>query len=1662
MPDLASLSFNIDSSEAQRAVAVLESLKASSISVTQSAAQQAAAQSSLTQAYAQQRDALARLAESTKTYDGTLSGLVTRLNGLRAGMNGATANFQAYTDVLRQAVALSAQFNSGVDGLDRYITKAQQLKIETRDLATGFDAMTKALQNQTIEGNRTRMMMEQLGKPLTGIAANRPDLALQQLASALSGMNDNRAKIMVGQQFGLDAQATLALGSQPSQPYWQRVQQERQSAAAAQIDMQQANNRRMAEQYRRSQDERSDLLSRYTMSPTGWGRAGLAPFAGGSMSTDQQLEFLRRIDRMPAAQRAPYERNAYVERRADEQSWEMRMLRNLTSGTFSSSQDEIKLRANAEAAADPRWYGNSVAFFRGQGREIANLFGQYTPLSRDQQQPTTEFERRMLRQQAGGVLADLGDTSLSSAIGAETRLRDFSSADALRRYQQGFTAPGEGNRRFANQVAAYQQAVRYTSTPGAQTMDETRTQQWLMSLRPEERGQAQSMLAAIRQGGNSAFVPTPGMSLDQVMAQGGLNANQQSAAIGAFRQSTGSQVQAQHEEAEWQIHFQTELAAKLQQGRAAAEDYTRTESERHQVMLLTNDATKAEAAAQDQLNVTLRQRSTQGAAMIKQMEDENRDRKEQLDLANKLNKANADDATRQRETDALLQQQRLRSASEGGQMPKPGDPDYDARMAAFQKAQQEARANETGQAAAAQLTNLEGQVSDNQELARIMRERNASLEQASRILTEQKAINAAITAGEKDKAATLKEQLDTLLRINREADFTGQMVQNQNSARMTALRTAEEARINKLPLDQQAAARANMESTLAAQSAGAAPPGGGTVWADRPEAQPYMDIIRREAAKRNLPPALLAQLIGEESSFQNVRNGTGPGGAPASSAGGLGQQLDNNPNLHGGSKWDPATSIAAAAEELRKRLDAANGNLAVAMRGYGVTANKDPAKNAAKLHRLELQYPQQPNESDEAYQARISNAYAQQEAVLGGQVNNDFTQQRVFESQQRLQEARTALIGQGQTGAASLLSAPDLTLPPELQAREQQRRATAGMGQFNQQAIGASFQVNQAISDLNKQLDLLKQGAGAGEAALRKEVIAEQARNEALANPAVNAATKAIELYNKAVAEQRLQVEQTHVAATKQLEEQKALNARGPFSDSADQQATAARVRLRQDIAANPDAYPDKGAQAYQDIANQEKVQRQTQQMQDYREAVQGVESGLNSAFEAFVTHAASGREIVKGLLQDLERIALRTLVEQPFDRLLSSALGGLTGEGSGNGNGAGGGGGAGNGNGGNGGGGIAGAARGLAGQVLNGGGGSGGGGGGGSGGGIGAGIAGQQLIQSIANQVGGSVGGSAGSANSIGAPGPNDYGPPSPQEMIDREHQQHEQQIQQQSAAPGDGSAGPFSPPAGTPRTLAPDNIFLQTSQAVGGGNFLDRVFNTGAVNDPRGFWDRAFNRQPDAGANSGSSNGGALFGHAGGLVGWGVDKLGGQGFYQGGGLIGSLFNNSVSSPDVAHAMGTTDASALAAAGQAAGSSGGGFFGWLSSLFGGAGNAGDSAFGALGGAGLYAAGGIFPAPYGGGRAGPMLQAYENQIVDRPTVFRFAAGVGIMGEAGPEAIMPLKRGADGRLGLSGGGGATIHNWHITTTDAGSFMRSRTQIQQHYGTSMSRIQNRNSP
>ncbi len=91
---------------------------------------------------------------------------------------------------------------------------------------------------------------------------------------------------------------------------------------------------------------------------------------------------------------------------------------------------------------------------------------------------------------------------------------------------------------------------------------------------------------------------------------------------------------------------------------------------------------------------------------------------------------------------------------------------------------------------------------------------------------------------------------------------------------------------------------------------------------------------------------------------------------------------------------------------------------------------------------------------------------------------------------------------------------------------------------------------------------------------------------------------------------------------------------------------------------------------------------------------------------------------------------------------------------------------------------------------------------------------------------------------------------------------------------------------------------------------------------------------------------------------------------------------------------------------------------------------------------------GILPFADGGSFSQGRVMPFANGgVVSSPTMFPMRGGTGLMGEAGPEAIMPLARGADGKLGVrtQGGGRAVNVVMNISTPDVQGFRRSQGQI-----------------
>lgn len=91
---------------------------------------------------------------------------------------------------------------------------------------------------------------------------------------------------------------------------------------------------------------------------------------------------------------------------------------------------------------------------------------------------------------------------------------------------------------------------------------------------------------------------------------------------------------------------------------------------------------------------------------------------------------------------------------------------------------------------------------------------------------------------------------------------------------------------------------------------------------------------------------------------------------------------------------------------------------------------------------------------------------------------------------------------------------------------------------------------------------------------------------------------------------------------------------------------------------------------------------------------------------------------------------------------------------------------------------------------------------------------------------------------------------------------------------------------------------------------------------------------------------------------------------------------------------------------------------------------------------------------FSGGRVTPFARG---GVVSGPTPFAMRGGLGLMGEAGPEAIMPLVRGANGKLGIAaeGGGRPVQVVMNISTPDVQGFQRSQSQIAAQMSRALSR-------
>lgn len=80
-----------------------------------------------------------------------------------------------------------------------------------------------------------------------------------------------------------------------------------------------------------------------------------------------------------------------------------------------------------------------------------------------------------------------------------------------------------------------------------------------------------------------------------------------------------------------------------------------------------------------------------------------------------------------------------------------------------------------------------------------------------------------------------------------------------------------------------------------------------------------------------------------------------------------------------------------------------------------------------------------------------------------------------------------------------------------------------------------------------------------------------------------------------------------------------------------------------------------------------------------------------------------------------------------------------------------------------------------------------------------------------------------------------------------------------------------------------------------------------------------------------------------------------------------------------------------------------------------------------------------------GGGSATVTPFAKGGVLGGPVAFPLRGGLGLAGEAGAEAVLPLARGSDGRLGVRAGGGGMQVVVNIQTPDIESFRASRSQV-----------------
>lgn len=650
--DMASLGLSVDSSQVIKATAGLDQLsqsaggagRANVLFALQAAQAQASAAS-----FRETVQALNRDIDGTGT---ALDGLMRRLDQTRQVVIQTRDGMAEFTKVRVEVEALGVSFGVTSTAMEAYYRQSQQIGFTTQQTAQSLQRITEALANQTVQGQQARRVLQDYGVAMQGLTPKDAPAVLANFTAKLREFADSAQKarsasVVLGP---LDPDAFGRLNDPDYVSSDEKRRRQIQNGYAEEIATRTRNASMITRQNGKEDAELADLSTRFRVGSS-WN-----PFASGMSSADRmllqsriglqstggvgtssdQLSMLRYLDanKSDASLKGVMD---HATNRGSTLAREPGWWSYINSGKYSANDTEI----DARFEQDRRRRGTFSALYDNTKYGFQNMMGTYKPLDPMEDNRRRDPEERMLQDQGiSERMAAYGDTGVARRQRADTLLRNFTvdrttnlagddaSKQALSEFQ-GVLGGDEGQARWI-QLGNNTRRERDTAmVPGQAGLDQARMQAYLMSLPPEQRGQAEAYLRFNSQFGDNATLVASNPDVASMMtpgfnAPGGMTPQQSGNFVETEALTRSNRASTATESFNQRYDLQVKSTAAAKDGAAAVEALTAKTEAYNQVMNARGTDDEAKLASRRALFELDEKRRTQAVEMISNMEQQNK------------------------------------------------------------------------------------------------------------------------------------------------------------------------------------------------------------------------------------------------------------------------------------------------------------------------------------------------------------------------------------------------------------------------------------------------------------------------------------------------------------------------------------------------------------------------------------------------------------------------------------------------------------------------------------------------------------------------------------------------------------------------------------------------------------------------------------------------------------------------------------------------------------------------------------------------------------------------------------------------------------------------------------------------------------------------------